>query len=278
MVPYIVWLRPALWKKLELMYIDAHCHLDFEAFDEDRAAVIERARAHGVERFVISGVEPMGWPRQQQLAHRYPGIVWSAGLHPVFVAKSERADIERWLRDIEGLFTSPNPPAAIGETGLDKRFALRASLDIQRFAFRKHIDLALDLNCPLILHVVGCHGSALDILTGCAPSAGMVHAFSGSTEVMQAYLKLGFYIGFGTSIMRMKPERAYGLINAIPADRILIESDAPDQPIIKGDRNEPAVVIEVAKHIARLRGCEESEILRISATNCETFLGDNAWS
>ena len=78
--------------------------------------------------------------------------------------------------------------------------------------------------------------------------------------------------------MRMKPERAYGLINAIPADRILVESDAPDQPIIKGDRNEPAVVIEVAKHIARLRGCEESEILRVSATNCETFLGDNAWS
>ncbi|MEE2758077.1 MAG: TatD family hydrolase [Myxococcota bacterium] len=274
----MVWFRPASWKKTTPMYIDAHCHLDFDAFEPDRVAVIDRAAQRGINRFLVSGVEHAGWARQQRLARAHPGIAWAAGIHPVAVSKSNRAELERWIRSIPDLFSSSRPPAAIGETGLDKHFAPKSSLDLQRFAFRKQIELAQDLSSPLILHIVGCHGAALEILSDYRPSTGMVHSFSGSVEVMKAYLKWGLCISFGTSIMRMNPGRAHALANAVPCDRLLIESDAPDQPIIKGDRNEPTVVIDVAKHIAQLKGCDENEILRQSTTNCEVLLGDRAWS
>ena len=262
-------LHPVLIK-LSTMYFDAHCHLDFNAFDGDRGHVFERAEAVGVSRFVVAGVHPNDWPRQRKLAREQPGVFWTAGIHPVAAAQMSAHALSDGLTALPREWERSPGPVGVGEMGLDVRFAARETLPQQCTAFQTQLALARELNVPVVLHVVGAHGRVLEILRrdGLPERGGMVHSFSGHKNIASDYLNLGLHISFSGSVCRPNALKAREAAAWVPKDRILVETDCPDQSIVHGQRNEPRSLIEVARELAKLRGCETDAILRISARNC----------
>jgi len=248
--------------------IDAHCHLDFEAFDADREAVIGEAIASGISGFLVAGVCEEGWARQEALEARHPELRMAFGLHPWEVAKMNLAEVERQLAVLAG-----KARFAVGETGLDRtRHCPEETMPLQELAFRTQLALARDRNLPVILHIVRAHGRALEILRsdGLPEAGGMVHSFSGSPENAADYQKLGLYISISASITRMKPERASSVVAAIDKERLLVETDCPDQaPKDRGvgARNLPLWLNDVVASVSTLSGSDEAHIAQQSRAN-----------
>ena len=260
------------------MYIDSHCHLDTEAFDADRADVIRRARAVGVCGFLVAGVSPAGWPRQQRLAEQTPGVRWSVGLHPVWVARADDESLEAALAALEETLAAPGAPSGIGETGLDTHFAPKETLNRQVRGFRRQLDVARSGRLPVVLHVVGrgSHGRALEILRADGPprAGGVVHAYSGSAELVADYVALGLHIGFAGPVARANAVKVRRAASRVPLERLLLETDAPDLSPQGGRvRNEPSALLVVADAVAELRASHCEVILERSAHNSAYLFG-----
>lgn len=253
------------------MYIDAHCHLHDQRFADDLSTVVASSRAAGVSGWMLGGVDPPDWSRARQLAGRFTGVRWSAGLHPVRVASMEAAAVEAALAALPAQFVGPWAAAAVGEIGLDRVFASRDSLPGQRTAFERQLGWALDRRLPVVLHIVGAHGMALEVLEKRGPIAGVVHACSAHPQVVLRYLKLGLHIGFAASVLRA--ERVAKAARLVPSDRLLVETDAPDQSPQPGQRNSPARLLMVARAVADARGVGAKDVLRLSARNAEALFG-----
>lgn len=260
------------------MFVDAHCHLDLPAFDGDRDAVIARAVAVGVGGFVVAGINPAGWSRQRQMARTVPGVVWTAGLHPEWVCTVDDSNVDSGLEALPGAFEGPGAARGIGETGLDARGGRAGTLDRQVRAFRAQLATARELAVPVVLHIVGrgAHGRALEVLRGdgVPEPGGMLHAYSGSAEMVSEYGALGLYTSFGGPIVRADARKLHRAAMATPVDRLLVESDAPDLPPPNhASRNEPATVIDVAAALAVLRAATPEEILGSAARNAARLFG-----
>ncbi|MGC6416572.1 MAG: TatD family hydrolase [Bradymonadia bacterium] len=260
-------------------YIDAHCHIDFEAFDADRGAVLARAGAQGIRRFLIAGVSYSHWSRQSRVAATHPGMFCSVGLHPVYLSQLNEAAVLEQLSGIESLLRSRGKantaPVAIGETGLDRVQASKSTVPLQLMSLRRHLEWATRFELPIVLHCVRAHGLLLDVLSDYKDSlhGGMVHSFSGSVEVMRRYVDLGMYISLSPSVLRLRSDRFQTLVSGMPWQRFLLESDAPDQPIGGRGRGEPTCILTVAERISEIRGCTKDEILRQSSENCAELFG-----
>jgi len=257
------------------MYIDAHCHLDLPDFDHDRDAVLIRAKRAGVTQFLMAGVDPLGWRRQRALMEHIEGAFWTAGIHPVRCAEMTPSVLKEALEALPLCFQGAGAACGVGETGLDRVFVDRATLPAQRMAFKAHLSLAKTLDLPLVLHVVGAHGACLDLLRseGIPRRGGMVHSFSGSKEVALDYLRQGLHLSVSGGALRAPGARLREALREIPAHRLMVETDAPDQPIKAGERNEPAALVGIAEALAKIRGCTRAEILRDSAANCAELFG-----
>ena len=239
---------------------DAHCHLDMM---DDRVAALGRARAAGVHDILVAGVNPKGW-REQLLLMRN-GVHIALGLHPWHVSEADEA----WPEVLSELVQT-SPISAIGETGLD--FGSRmdpAGFEAQVSAFKKHIDLAKHHRLPLILHVVSAHQRTLEILSQTSPlvGGGMVHAFSGSAEQALQYVRLGLHISICSTITDPKRRKLRRAVTAIPKDRLLVETDSPDQAPLnrRPGPNEPAFLIDVIAAVAEARG-EDPELVAHQTT------------
>lgn len=238
--------------------IDGHCHLDLPAFDATRSAVIERAAAAGVTGFILAGVDPQSWARQRVLAQTHPRMWWTAGVHPWAAPTVEPAA----LADLLGAAFEAHPaPVAVGEIGLDGVGSRGATLDHQAAVFRAQLAWARAANQPVVLHLVRAHGRALDVLRrdGLPSAGGVLHRFVGPAGRADAYLQLGVCLGFADA----GPAAA-----TVPLDRLILESDA-DRP----DGRSPARLVEIAKEIARLRGCDVTEVLAASQKNVRRLYG-----
>lgn len=260
------------------MYVDSHCHLDDDAFDADRDAVIARARAVGVESFVLAGVDPATWTRQRALAETRPGFVWSAGLHPMRAATFSNSDARAALDALPSCFSGPSPARALGETGLDARFVPRDSIERQLVVFREQLALARAIDVPVILHVLGrgTHLRALDAMRsdGVPRRGGVVHSYSGSAELAVEYLALGLSISFSASVCRITADRAHRAAASVPLERLLVETDSPDlAPPGRDRRNEPAALLDVAEAMAKIRGVDRESILAATASNAHALFG-----
>ena len=249
---------------------DAHCHL--EQIKGDIDAVLERAAQQGVLHMLCSGFNPEGWQRQLKLI--CPTTQIALGLHPWAVAAAPQNTQNHLLVLRQLLADGRWPVSAIGETGLD--FGKRTpkhSKAIQIEAFHTQIKLSMEYELPLILHVVSAHQKAIDILKDHKRSgfAGMVHAFSGSTEILSEYLKLGFHISFCGSIMDPKRRKARHAAARVPLHRLLVETDSPDQTPItrRPGPNEPAFLIDVITTLAKLRGQASEDIASITMENAK---------
>jgi len=233
--------------------IDAHVHLDF--FD-DPEAVVARARAAGVTDFVVPGVSPSQWAAAARFAHH------GVGLHPEFLG-----DVDVQL----AAFAAAEDAAFVGECGLDRRIEDRVSLEEQRRALRPQLARAKERDLPVVLHCVHRHGALLELLREHGPLRGMLHGFTGPAELVREYVELGLHLGVGAAVMRPHAKKARDAVVHIPPERLLLETDAPDQPPPGEPTNEPAFLPRIAGAVAVLRG-EDPETLGARAAGATRAL------
>ena len=258
--------------------IDSHVHIDFKEFDNDREEVMKRFFDAGGEKMINVGCDLSSSIRSYELAKNNENVFASAGIHPHdanSVNKSSLKKLEELVRHYKVI--------AVGEIGLDY-FRNLSSQEKQIEAFRLQLELADNHNMPLIIHCRDAYNDLIDILKSYQTDGwhGVIHCFGGSQKIAEEFLELGFYIGFtGTvtyykdkSKLGNKPE-IYNVIENIPLDRILIETDCPYLAPVpeRGERNEPLLVRYVAKKIAHIRNTSFEEIEKATSENAKKLFG-----
>jgi TatD DNase family protein len=257
-------------------WIDTHCHLDAGEFDADRAAVITRGRAVGVERIVLPAVEPANFRVVRDLAHD-EGFFYALGIHPLFVDRVEEADLAR-LREALQEHRSDPRLVAVGEIGLDHAAPGPDRRRQERF-YAAQLELAVDIGLPVIVHVRKSADTLLKHLRRCRVAGGIAHAFNGSAQQANAFIDLGFKLGFGGAVTFERALQIRRLAAGVPAEAIVLETDAPDIPphwlyrtaaeraAGATMRNEPGELPRIAAVLAGLRGWTLHETARITAAN-----------
>lgn len=256
--------------------IDTHCHLDLEAFDADRDAVIARATAAGVIGMLVPAVRPRTWAALREIARRHAdaGVRCALGIHPQIVPELDDAELAGDLtaRIVEAAANV----AAIGECGLDGGTADHPR---QEQIFSAHVRAARITQRPLIIHVLRAHDAAPRILReeGGGEVTGVLHSYSGGADLVRVYADLGLHFSFAGPVSYPNARRPVEAARAVPADRLLVETDAPDQAPAghRGQRSEPAFLPAVIAALAKARACTPPEIAELTTRNARALFG--AW-
>jgi TatD DNase family protein len=251
-------------------FIDTHAHLDQPEFDADRADVLQRARRAGVEAIVCVGTTAASSRAVVELAGQYPDLYPAVGIQPNECAAADAGD---W-QQIVALAADPRV-IALGETGLD-RYWDHTPFDVQQDYFDRHLRLAQLRNLPVIIHCREADADLLPMLREAAargPISGVLHAFGGAAETARECLELGLFVSFAgnASYANKKFEPLRAVAAAIPAERILLETDSPyltPHPLRgKQQRNEPACIVHTATSLAALRGVPLETLAAQTAAN-----------
>lgn len=251
--------------------IDTHAHLDFADFDPDREKVYEAMRAVGVENVIIPGVSPVHWDKQLAVAELYASY-FALGIHPWFCPN----DVETAIRALtDQVMQQRSCPrfVAIGECGLDKRHL--ATWPRQQAFFEAQLALAKKTHLPVIVHSVKAHGEVLQLLQQYQLArGGVIHAFSGSTEVAIQYIKLGFKLGIGGLVMNPDAKKLHKAVAELPLEHFVIETDSPAMsPVnVTEKRNQPANIALFIDKMAMLQ--KKSSVLiseRLSENAVQLF-------
>ncbi len=235
--------------------LDSHCHLDHPAFDRDRDEVVARALGAGVAGFLVPGTAPETWDRTLSVRDRYRGVRVALGIHPLSLPGLCPEALARGL-DALGPRLVEVGAAALGECGLDGVLAKRGGVPmaLQLEVLSAQLDIAEALELPLVLHCRRAYGPLLALLSSRGPLRGVIHGYSGSAELLPRFAALGLHFGFGSLVTRPEARRAAAAARAAPADRILLETDAPDQPPRGMQRSEPSLLPRIARRLGALRG------------------------
>jgi len=253
--------------------VDSHCHIVFRDFDADLDAVVARWREAGVCALVHACVEPAEIPAIRALADRLPEMRYSVGVHPL--------DTDHWQHDTAAVLrqaaTDDERVVAIGELGLD--LFRQQNLEEQLAILRPQLDLAVELDLPVIIH---CRDAAAPMLAelrgrtalGRCPR-GVMHCWGGTPEEMEGFLELGLHISFSGVVTFPKAEATQACVRQVPADRYLVETDCPFLAPVprRGKRNEPALVATVAARVAELRGESLEQVAGTSTRNAAALFG-----
>ncbi len=250
---------------LRQSFFDTHVHLDRLPAGLDPASEVAFAQQHQVRRFLLPGVEPQHWRHLLELATILPDCLAAPGVHPL-AAESWNNPLSNQLLQL----LDKSQVVAIGEIGLDGYLAHPAAA-IQEQAFRGQLRLARQSGLPVLLHCRKATGRLLDILhqEQTADIGGIWHGFSGSPETALAAIKLNFAIAFGGPLTWPNNRRGPEVLQNLPAEWIVLESDAPDQTPHphRGETNRPAYLRLVAEKVAALRGWSLEETARITTAN-----------
>jgi TatD DNase family protein len=246
--------------------IDSHCHLDFPDFADELDAVVERARAAGVERMITIGTKVEAAERLVAIAETYDDVYFTVGIHPheaATVAASHFASIRR-------LAAHPKC-VGIGEAGLDYHYSY-APPEVAKAVFRGQIALARDLDLPLVIHTREAEADTAAILMhemGRGPFRGLLHCFTSSRALADVALDLGLSISFSGVVTFKKADELRDIARDIPLDRILVETDAPYLAPVphRGKRNEPAFVAATARAVAEARGIAPEALAEAARVN-----------
>ena len=249
---------------------DSHCHLDGKRYDEDRAAVIERALAAGVTRMMSIGTGdgPPDLEVAVRVADQYEPVYATVGVHP---HDADKVQPEHYT-ELAALLQHPKV-LALGEIGLDYHYDF-SPRDVQKEVFLEQMRVAADAKTPIVIHTREAWEDTLDLLeqhwmtTGLG---GIMHCFSGGPEEAQRCVELGFHLAFGGMVTFPKLTDVQEAARVCPADRLLVETDAPYLAPVphRGKRNEPGYVVHSAAKIAELRGVDVAEIDRVTTDNFE---------
>jgi len=248
------------------MLVDSHCHLDFPDFSEELDAVVARAGQAGVDTLVTISTRVKKFPQVLAVAEQYSNVYCSVGTHPHNAAE----ELDVTADDLVRLAQHPKV-VAIGEAGLDYHYD-KSPRDAQAKGFRAHIAAARIAGLPLVIHAREADDDIASILReetlkGRFPF--VLHCFSSGRGLAEAGVELGGYVSFSGILTFKNSEDIRAIARDLPADRILVETDAPylAPPPYRGKRNEPAYVVETAKVLAQARGVEFAEIAAQTTAN-----------
>ena len=273
------------------MLTDTHCHLDFNKFDEDREAMIQRALDASVERMLVPALELESCKAVIQLANSHSNIFAAVGFHPT--------DIEGWddmsITNLRNLVQTEKKILAIGEIGLDYYWVKEAEKQAQqREVLRQQLNLAQEVSLPVIIHMReendAWFGQAsidlLKIITEwqnelqaqdhpLAKKPGVLHSFNGNLETAQKAIQHNFYIGVTGPVTYKNAEEKRQVIRQLSLARILIETDSPFLTPVphRGKRNEPAFVAHIADKIAEIHNTTREQVAQITSDNVQHLFG-----
>jgi TatD DNase family protein len=246
--------------------VDAHCHLDFPDFDDERSAVIDRARAAGVTRMVTICTKLPNAPRVAAIAEAHDGVFWAAGVHPMSVG--EHAPVT-----VEELVTLAQHPkfVGIGETGLDYHYTAETKA-AQQDSLRLHIEACRQTKLPLIIHARDADDDMARILReeyAAGKYTCMMHCFSSTKELAEAALEMDFYLSMSGIAAFPKSKDLRVIFKDAPLNRILTETDSPylAPPPFRGRRNEPAYTAHTAQVGAETFGLSLDDFAKATSAN-----------
>jgi len=246
-------------------FVDTHCHLDDEKFNDDLEETIDRAKSAGVTRIIDFGSSLKSSEVAVKLSKEHEGIFAGVGVHPEEIDDFLNADVVNVIVNL----AKNKKVVAIGEIGLDYHWTQDTEIkEIQKKIFIQQLDIARQLNLPVCIHERDAHGDAMKILKAEAKGlCGVLHCFSGSLEMAREVWKMGFLIGVDGPLTFKNAAKLPDIIKVAPKDMLLIETDAPYLAPTphRGKRNEPAYLVEVAKKIAEMRS-EDLELIAKSTT------------
>lgn len=257
-------------------WIDTHCHLDAAEFAGDRGAVRERARRAGVAHCVIPAVAPGNFEAVRELAHA-GGDSYGLGIHPMCTPGAADEDLAR-LDEALGAAKGDARLVAVGEIGLDY-FVPGLDAKRQELFYREQLALAQRHGLPVIVHVRRSADQLLKHLRR-IPVRGIAHAFNGSVQQANEFVRLGFKLGFGGTVTFERAQQVRRLATELPLEAIVLETDSPDIPphwLYKTaderaqgaapGRNEPGELPKIGRVLAHLRGIDEAELAQASTRN-----------
>ncbi|MBC8208142.1 MAG: TatD family hydrolase [Desulfobulbaceae bacterium] len=261
---------------MDALFIDSHLHLQNERYQGRQAEVIQRARTKGVGLLYCNGTCEADWAEVLKLAAHHPEVIPFLGIHPW---EADRAS-PNWEKKLYDLLK--NEPVGIGEIGLDRRCPVAPQQ--QEHVFVRQLKMAIELDRPLTIHCLNAWGRLLEILDGLQAKLPpmMIHSFNGSAEIMAQLLKRGAHISFSARLAE-QPKLA-NCCRSIPADRLLLETDSPDQlrrslcpEAEDGALNEPYLIPRLYRLAATIRGGKHDK-LRQQVYNNGTFFAHSLFS
>lgn len=260
------------------MYVDSHTHLEAPQFDGDREEVIARALQAGVNRIIVAGSNLSSSRKAVEIAAHHDEVFAAVGFHPHDAAAFDSAAREELLS-----LTRQAKVVAIGEIGLDFYWD-RSPREAQVAAFRSQLTLAQEVHVPVIIHVRDAFDAVAPLLRewiaeqGTRVSQaerGVLHCFSGDMDFARFCLEVGFLISFAGPLTYPNADRLESVARAVPLDKILVETDSPylAPQRFRGQRNEPAHVVEVGRRLAEIRGLPEEQVAEWTTSNATRLFG-----
>lgn len=249
---------------------DTHAHYDSGSFNPDRAEVLASLPESGVGLVVDPGCDVESSRAAIVLAEQYPHVYAAVGIHPEDWGGCTDADFEEIRR-----LAQHKKVVAIGEIGLDYYWAENPPKEFQQTVFRRQIELALELDLPIIVHDREAHGDSLAIVLEYPDLRGVFHCYSGSPEMATELLKRGWYLGFDGPITYKNAKRAPEVVAITPLERIVVETDSPYlTPVpFRGKRNDSRLLPYVLETLAEWKGISTEEMIRITWENGKRLFG-----
>ena len=248
----------------ELSWVDTHCHLDAPEFSGALPEIVSRAANNGVKAILLPTVQASDWAKAKDLANQHstqiPGLVYTLGIHPLYIKQAHEGDIGILKSHIEQSLDDPRF-VGIGEIGLDY-FVEGLDPQRQEYFFHAQLDLAQQFQLPVILHVRRSQDAILKALRKRKVPSGIAHAFNGSHQQAEQFIDLGFKLGFGGAATYDRALQIRRLLQELPLESLVTETDAPDIPPAwlkeeGGQFNEPALLPRIARQLASIRGISE---------------------
>lgn len=237
--------------------VDAHCHIDFDQYDKDRKEVIRKAKEE-LEFIVNAGSCLENNEKSLGLEEKHPEfVVANLGLHPTYIEKFDQLEeIKEQIKE--------ERPAAVGEIGLDHHHVSDNEVrDRQRQVFREMLELAEELDKPVVVHSRDAEEKAVDIISDYDLPGVMLHCFNGSPELAEKAVKKGFNIGVTTQVLYSS--RVQEIVDRLDVEDLLLETDSPF--LYRGERNEPVNVVESAEKIAEIKSTEKEKVIDATTEN-----------
>lgn len=247
--------------------IDSHIHLDDARFDHDRDQLIKSAQEAGVSRFVVPAVTVNKFPALLKIAKEHDMVAYTLGLHPYYIDQHGANDLEFLSRSLQD-----SGAVGVGECGLDYHLK---DLDKkkQNLFFEAQIILAKHFDLPLILHVRGAIDAVFNLLKKHDYFKAVMHSFNGSIEQAKQIIETGVYLGFGPAACNPKAAKLKALIEFVPTQHMMLETDAPDQPFYDryGERNLPIDLLRVNAEIAKIKQLPPIDLAEQTETNTKNL-------